>query len=65
MPASTLVCYRADFAAGEVRFYAVASFDELLDLLEVDVLTLGYASEILLIGSDEYLWSTTCGPVAL
>lgn len=65
MPANTLLCYRADFPSRAVRFYAVASFDELLDRLEADVAILGESPfDVLLIESDEFLWSTTCWPVA-
>lgn len=56
---NTLTCYRAAFVSGHVGWYAVGSFDELLDRVEVDAETHGFALAILATDTALYLDATT------
>lgn len=58
-PPSTLTCYRAAFEDGHVAWYAVGSFDELLDRVEVDSAEHGFATVILATDTALYLDATT------
>jgi hypothetical protein len=54
----TLTCYRGLFVDGHVAWYAVASFDELLDRVEFDSVEHGAASGILATPTELYLEAT-------
>lgn len=56
---NTLTCYRAMFVSGRVAWYAVGSFDELLDRVEADAAAHGFASSILATDTALYLDATT------
>jgi hypothetical protein len=56
---NTLTCYRAAFVSGHVGWYAVGSFDELLDRLEADSQEHGFALTVLATDTALYLDATT------
>jgi hypothetical protein len=61
---NTLTCYRAVYVSGYVGWYAVGSFDELLDRVELDSARHGATRAIIEAGSAAYLDATMCGAVA-
>lgn len=56
---NTLTCYRAVFVDGHVAWYAIGSFDELLDRVEADSAAHGAAGGILATDTGLYLDATT------